>query len=148
MVAGGIYCAKANPTEPVVYRQNGDGAFWKWKAGDVFECSGIGTGCMAIKTELFRRLPEPWFLSVDEEGTPDTPVVQVTDDMYFCDKVQQAGFKILADTNVMCVHWGWNEAKNDFQAFMLPEDCYPMRPVSESEPRCKKEMLLELEPVV
>lgn len=140
MVAAGIYCAKTFPTEPIVYRGNGDGAFWKWKAGDIFECSGIGTGCMVIKTELFNHLPEPWFKTVDESGTPEVPVLQTTDDMYFCDQVINAGFKILADTNVMCVHWGWNETKNDFVPYMLPGDCYPMRPVTNSEPRCQREM--------
>ena len=141
MVAGGIYCAKTLPTEPIVYRSNGDGAFWKWKAGDVFECSGIGTGCVVIKTEVFQYLSEPWFMSIDEDGTPETPIIQVTDDLYFCDKVIREGFKILADTNVQCVHWGWSEEKNAFQPFMLSGDCYPLRPVTDAEPRCQKEMV-------
>lgn len=139
MVAGGIYCAKTLPTEPIVYRGNGQGAFWKWKAGDVFECSGIGTGCMCIKTEVFRHLPEPWFKTVDKDGTPDCPIEQETDDMYFCDRVTEAGFKILADTNVMCVHWDWNPETQKFTPYILPPDCYPMRPPSDAEPRCTRQ---------
>jgi hypothetical protein len=138
MVAGGIYCAKAWPTEPIVYRGNGGGAFWKWKSGDIFECSGLGTGCMVIKTEVFKHLPKPWFQTIDEDGTPEVPIVQVTDDLYFCEKVINAGFKILADTHVLCVHWGWDEEKKQFVPYMLPDDSYPIRPVSEDEPRCAR----------
>lgn len=138
MVAAGIYCAKTIPTEPVVYRGNGQGAFWHWKVGDIFEVTGVGTGCMVIKTELFNHLPQPWFKTVDLPGTPEIPVVQETDDMYFCDKVIDAGYKILADTNVQCVHWGWDVEKRDFRAYLLPDDSYPMRPPSEDEPRCQR----------
>lgn len=138
MIAAGIYCAKTWPTEPVVYRGNGAGAFWKWKVGDIFECTGIGTGCMVIKAERLLSIPEPWFKTIDEHGTPEEPVRQETDDMYFCDKVIDAGYKILADTNVQCVHWGWNEEKKDFVGYLLPEDTYPMRPVTEDEPRCER----------
>lgn len=140
MVAAGIYCAKTWPTEPVVYRGNGIGAFWNFKAGDVFECTGIGTGCMVIKTELFQHLEKPWFKTVDEGGTPEQPILQETDDLYFCDRVIEAGFTILADASVMCVHWGWDEVKKDFIAYMLPAESYPMRPPSETEPRCKREI--------
>lgn len=137
MVAAGIYCAKTLPTEPVVYRGNGGGAFWQWKAGDIFECTGIGTGCMLIRTEVFKHLEKPWFKTVDQPGTPEEPVVQETDDLYFCDRVIEAGHKILADTNVMCIHWGYENG--DFKPYMLSGDCYPIRPVTDSEPRCKKE---------
>src|SRR3977135_902627 len=41
MVAGGIYTTKAPMPEPLVYNGNGHGPFWKWKYGEVFECSGI-----------------------------------------------------------------------------------------------------------
>ena len=132
MVAGGIYCAKVMPTEPVVCRGEGLGSFWKWKEGDIFECSSIGTGCMMIKTEVFKKLEKPWFKTVDEFCN------QKNDDVYFCAKVQQSGYKILADGRVTCIHWDWDVEKQDFVPYMLPEDSYPMRPVSELEPRCER----------
>jgi hypothetical protein len=144
MVAGGIYCAKAHPTDPIVYRENGVGSFWKWKQGDIFECASIGTGCMMIKTELFKHLERPWFKTIDGEGTSEQPINFATDDIYFCDKVIKAGFKIMADSRVLCIHWGWDADQQDFVPFTLPEDCYPLRPVTEAEPRCKREMQEEV----
>lgn len=119
MVVAGIYPARSDPPDPIVYQTNGHGAFWKWKRGDIFEVkSCIGTGCMLIKTEVFQHISEPWFKTVDEADR------QVTDDAWFCDKVLDAGFKILADANVLCAHWDYATNKR----FELPEDSYPMIP--------------------
>src|SRR5205807_1059104 len=47
MVVAGIYPSRANPPEPIVYQQNGHGAFWRWKRNTIFEVNScIGTGCM------------------------------------------------------------------------------------------------------
>jgi hypothetical protein len=145
MVAAGIYCEKSMPTEPVVFRGHGVGPFWHWKAGDVFECTGIGTGCMLIKMEVFEHLKEPYFQTIDGSGTPEQPWDYKTDDLYFCDQVINSGFKILADSNVMCVHWKWEEKLRAFQHYILPEDCYPMRPVTDAEPRCVRKFKFESE---
>ena len=55
MVAGGIYGTKEHPSSPLVFKRLGDGAFWHWKHGEVFDCEGLGTGCMLIKTEVFKN---------------------------------------------------------------------------------------------
>lgn len=140
MVAAGVYCAKSYPTEPVVFRADGKGAFWKWKVGDVFEVASIGTGCMMINLEVFKYLEKPWFKTVDEPETATTPCVQVTDDIYFCQKVRAAGFKIVCDANVLTTHWDWDSDKKEFKPYFLFEDCYPLRPVSDTEPRAKREL--------
>lgn len=131
MVVGGIYCTKGELVEPLVYKGgNGTGVHWKWKRGDIFECSAIATGCMLIKTEIFKHLEEPWFRDV--EGLKDGWTVEhkaadaalnMSDDLWFCEKVQAAGFKILADTNVLCTHW---DTENGIP-YDLPADSYPMR---------------------
>ena len=134
MVCGGIYCYKYSPTEPVVFRGEGLGAFWKWKQGDVFEVTSIGTGCMLIKTEVFEKIPKPWFKTVD------TATWQMNDDIWFCQQVREAGFKILADGNSLCTHFDWDGDAQDFVPYELSEDTYPLRPISECEPRCKRTM--------
>lgn len=128
MVCGGIYCSKSDPAAPVVFKEEGMGTFWNWKIGEVFECGGIGTGCMLIKTELFQYLEKPYFKTVDEncdslkEGSI-TFKSQLTDDLYFCRKVRDAGFKILAHGGVQCIHWDISTGR----AYTLPTDSYPMK---------------------
>jgi hypothetical protein len=133
MVCGGIYPSKSVPSEPLVYRGEGLGAFWKWKAGDVFEVTSLGTGCMLIDVEKLKNLPKPWFRTVDG---PE----KRSDDLYFCDKVRAAGYKIIAHGGVICSHFLYNEKKRAFDHYELDKDSYPMRPVSDQEPHCEREM--------
>jgi hypothetical protein len=124
MVCGGIYCTKEDPPYPIVFKEEGQGAYWDWKVGDVFECNGIGTGCMMIRTELFKKLPKPWFKTVDIEPTDAKQFKhQMTDDLYFCRNVREAGYKILAHGGVIPIHW---DEKTE-TPFMLPTGCPPLR---------------------
>jgi hypothetical protein len=46
----------------------------------------------------------------------------VTDDMYFCRKVREAGFRLLAHGGVLPAHWG-----QDGNCYRIAEDTYPFR---------------------
>jgi len=123
MVSTGIYFAKINPTEPVIYRGKGQGAFWKWKQNEKFEVDGCGAGCMVVKTELFKHLEKPYFKTIDDK-TPGEGIIgnSSTEDLYFCHKVRSAGFKIIADGGIICGHW---DIKN-MKCYTAPSDSYPM----------------------
>jgi len=124
MVVGGIYCSKQPPNEPLVYVGKGKGAFWKWKVNTVFPVDGIGAGCMMVKTDVFKHLEKPYFKTVDDFITEGTNTSNSsTEDLYFCNKVRDAGYKILADAHVICNHW---DVKT-MTAYMLPKDSYPMQ---------------------
>lgn len=127
MVCAGIYCSKQDPPTPVVYKKDGNGAFWDWKLNEVFEVESVGTGCMLIKTEVFRHLEPPYFKTVSEyvkdPKTGEVGTVMMTDDIYFCKKVRAAGFKILAHGGVLCEHYNLTDDK----FYKLPEDSYPVQ---------------------
>jgi len=122
MVVGGIYCSKHLPPEPLVYRGRGQGPFWKWKVEEIFEVDGIGGGCMMVNMEVFKHLEKPYFKTVDKFVTEGSEISNsATEDLYFCNKVRDAGFKILADAHVMCNHWDTKK----MIAYKLLEDSYP-----------------------
>ncbi len=116
MVCGGVYCVKQDPPQPLVFMSPNAGPHWKWRAGDVFECWGLGTGCMMIRAEIFKHLEKPWFKTTSEVGFTET------DDLYFCSKVAKAGFKIMCHGGVLCRHW---DMKNGL-IYTLPKKSYPM----------------------
>lgn len=132
MFCGGVYCTKTNPPAPVISQDSGDGPFWKWKTGQVFPIGFIGTGCLMIKTEVFKKIEKPWFRDVTtvEEAialgleTSDAPSFKynMTDDIFFCTKLQKAGLKGLAHGGVLPVHFD-----QDGNPFALPLDSYPVR---------------------
>ena len=60
---------------------------------------GGGTAIVLIKTDVFRRLPRPWFDWVnDKDGT------MVSEDLYFCNRLKNARIPIFVDTRVSCGH--------------------------------------------
>lgn len=118
MVAGGVYCVKQNPPSPLVLMGPGKGPYWKWKIGDTFKCWGLGTGCMMINVEVFKYLKKPYFKTTSEEGFSET------DDLYFCQKVHDAGFDVMAHGGILCRHW---DMQNSL-IYTLPSGSYPMTP--------------------
>jgi Glycosyl transferase family 2 len=125
-VCGGVYVTReADTPQPLVFRGMGRGSYWHWKVGDIFEVTGMGAGCMMIKTEVFKKLPKPWFTF--EESVSDDPMIashSISEDIHFCNLVQQAGYKIFAHGGVLCDHW---DTEKD-TVYRLPPDSYPMRP--------------------
>lgn len=132
MVCGGIYCTKELPSVPIVFKRIGDGAYWDWKVGQVFDCAGLGTGAMLIRTEVFKHLPKPWFLEPNEAPTNETmtigdKVVPIshrggTEDLYFCQKVLSAGYRIVAHGGVLPIH-----VDSEGKAYGLDAESYPCK---------------------
>lgn len=139
-VAAGIYTTKVTPCTPIVYKERHMGPFWRWKYGEVFETWGIGTGCMMIRMSVFDRLPEPWFRDIhsleEAKGDPialppgeETPQggFSMSDDLYFCEKLKQHGYKVLAHGGVLPLHFS-----QDGKAHRLPNDSFPLKDVDPS----------------
>lgn len=132
-IVGGIYCTKTFPAIPLVYKTLGDGPFYKWRLKEVFPVELIATGMMMIKISILKDIPKPWFKEIHhdaDEAKKDGLLSQdfmghdfsVNDDGYFCHKVREAGYKILAHGGVLGLHWDDKD-----QAFMLPSESYPIQ---------------------
>jgi hypothetical protein len=136
MIAAGIYASKTNPAEPTIYDGNNNGPYWSWKKNQIIDIPDlrVATGCMVIKTELFTLIDEPWFKTVQTDGDGDVLGSRQTDDLYFCDKVRAAGYRMIADGSVLCVHWDLSKALTGEMPtpYVLPEDSYPMKQEIES----------------
>lgn len=124
-VVGGVYVAKADPAAPLVFKGNGQGSYWDWKIGEFFECTGLGMDCTLIRTDVLKKIPEPWFLTVDTDSFVDAkPAAESwTEDLYFCKKVTDIGGKIYCDAAIICEHHDVYTQK----AWTLPKDSLPMR---------------------
>jgi len=125
-LAAGIYCQKTNPTEPMVFRGKGGGPYWKWKAGELFECDSIGLGCSLVRVDVFKDLPKPWFKTVDDNDAVLDGVAKLvgwTEDIWFCNRLREAGWKVLADGGILPDHLDMQNGK----ATNLPPDSYPVQ---------------------
>jgi len=124
-IVGGVYCAKADPPAPLVFVENGAGSYWDWKIGEFFKCTGLGMDCTLIRVDVLKKIPEPWFKTVDTDAFIDgQPKAEAwTEDLYFLKKAADAGAGIYCDASIICEHHDVYAGK----AWKLPPDSLPMR---------------------
>lgn len=65
------------------------------------EVHGGGMGCALINTDVFRRVPYPWF---DWVNYGDANKGMLSEDLYFCSLCRTSGIRIWADVRVGCGH--------------------------------------------
>lgn len=142
-VVGGVYCAKCDPSYPLVFRGNGQGTYWDWKIGEYFEVSGLGMDCTLIRTELFTKLSEPWFKTVDGDQFLDgiNKCESWTEDLWFFEKMRKESpdSKVYCDGTVICEHW--DVYGDPPRGYTLPIDSLPRRQIV-VQPEKKKCLLL------
>ena len=60
-VISGVYFSKSEPPMPLIFKGNLEGSFWDWKTTDLIKADGAGAGCLFVDTEVFKKMPKPWF---------------------------------------------------------------------------------------
>lgn len=68
----------------------------------VVEIAACGFGCVLIDSKVLRKMEYPHFYYKSALNHADT----VSEDVYFCMKARENGFKIWADTSIKCDHVG------------------------------------------
>lgn len=88
------------------YRQEDDERVY---SGELIEVDATGTGCILFDMTIFKSVPFPWFhFDVNAWGEP------VGEDICFCQKMKDAGFKIYIDTSVEVGHLNTFVIDKDF----------------------------------
>ena len=72
------------------------------EAGQVMPVNGIAMGCALWRMDLFRAMPRPWFVTVDDvvDGKP----MGFTQDLWFCRQARMSGYRFCVDTRVKVGH--------------------------------------------
>jgi len=111
-VISGLYFQKHRPYFPLAMNirhfknENGtDKSKYVWstnfKVGEIQEIDACGAGALLIKSSVFEKVKSPWFKYVtDKNGCP------VGEDIYFCKKLQNNGFKIWLHAGTIIDHIG------------------------------------------
>ena len=123
---GGIYCSKSDPPAPLVFNGNGAGSYWDWKVGEFFEVTGLGMDCTLLRTEIFKDLKKPWFVTRDENEFLDgiNHAELWTEDLYFlANLIQTTNWKVYADASIICKHVDIYSGKS----YTLPAGSLPTR---------------------
>jgi GT2 family glycosyltransferase len=125
MVATGIYCTKNFAPAPLLFKDEYPGPYLDWVVNEQFEVDGAGAGCMLINMEVFNHLEPPYFRFTQEykevNGEPLLHVI--SEDLFFCQSVRKAGYKIMAHGAVICPHYCDTTKK----FYELPKDSRPYK---------------------
>ncbi len=98
---GGLYWCKGETGAAMIYGDTalpGDFTPLSPLKDRLQPCNGMGMGFTLFNVEMFRKIPKPWFKTVD--GVDE----KVTQDLFFFKKAAQYGFKFAVDTRVKVGH--------------------------------------------
>lgn len=112
----GLYVKRRAPIHPVIYKAIGkkeDGLpFCDWYTDypeGVFEIAGCGFGCVMMSTKVIKEVAEKY-------GLPFSPILGFGEDLSFCCRASQAGFKMFCDSGIKLGHLGnYTFTENDFK---------------------------------
>ncbi len=95
-----LYFGRTEPHYPVVYIKDPGDEYKHFPLVEVpamvFECDAVGFGGLLMRTDVFDRVPEPWFTIDWRAG----------EDIAFCVKAKQYGVKIWCDGTYKMGHIG------------------------------------------
>jgi GT2 family glycosyltransferase len=99
-IVASLYTGRARPFKPIAYDWVSDDEGWTpielqgRGEGDLVEVDGVGTGGMLIRSEVFHKMPEPWFEKT-KVGS---------EDLEFCKKARALGFPVYVDLGAPMAH--------------------------------------------
>jgi len=104
---GGLYWTKGEGGQPMIY---GDPKELPKNfrpqiptADQVQECNGLGMGFTLFRLGMFKRLPKPWFKTVQEYQYGVGAKV-MTQDLYFFEQAGREGYRFASDNRVKVGH--------------------------------------------
>jgi len=96
-IVSGIAFKRFAPYEPCFFKSiTEDKAehYFDYPENELLEVEGVGMACCLIKREVFDKLEEPYFFP--KEG--------IGEDLAFCVRAKEAGFKMYVDTSIVVGH--------------------------------------------
>lgn len=105
-IVSGLYCRRAGSYEPVLFSklnvdEKGDADWDGYNdyPSEIFEVEGIGFGCVLMKVDVLLDMAAKfgdWF----------TPLGHFGEDLAFCIRARELGYKIWCDPTIQCGHVG------------------------------------------
>lgn len=112
-IIGGLYFGRMKPL-PVALERHPDNTLKSMRKiptwDEPFEADAVGTGFMLIDMKVFQKMEPPFFTYTKPENfgykASVFPRDDVGEDVYFCLKARQNGFRIMVDPTIPLGHVG------------------------------------------
>lgn len=112
-IVTGIYYRRIPPYTPTLFdRLDMEGSVCWWSEfkdipEEVFEVGGCGFGCVFMKTDVFLDVQGKF-------GNMFAPIANNGEDIAFCWRARECGYKIYCDPSVECGHVGYSVVDGQF----------------------------------
>ena len=109
----GLYFRRVPPYSPVLFdklEMRGEACLWsefKTIPEGLFEVGGCGFGCVLMKTDVFFDVQSRF-------GNMFAPIANTGEDLAFCWRARNCGYKIVCDPSVICGHVGYSLVDDQF----------------------------------
>lgn len=106
-IVGSLYWTKGEGGQPMIYGNPNETPLnfipQRVQSETVQRCNGVGMGATLFKMDLFRKIPAPWFETI-QDYKPGVGCRGYTQDLAFCEKACKVGVRIAVDTRVKTGH--------------------------------------------
>lgn len=75
--------------------------------GTVMPCRGTGMGFCLFKLDMFKKMPKPWFKTL-QEYVPGQGMRMATQDLYFAQEAAKFGYRFAVDCRVRIGHYDYS----------------------------------------
>lgn len=105
----GLYFNRRPPHRPTIFKKagfkQGEGReiipiaehYLDYPKNEIFEIEACGFGCVLMKTEMCLKV-------LEEQGLPFSPILGFGEDISFCIKARECGYKLYCDSSIKCGH--------------------------------------------
>ena len=112
-ILSGLYFRRVPPYSPVLFDKieveglNCDYSEFKEIPEGLFEVGACGFGCVLMKTDVFFDVQSKF-------GNMFAPIGNTGEDIAFCWRARQCGYKIICDPSVICGHVGYSVVDDQY----------------------------------
>jgi hypothetical protein len=117
----GVVWTRAVPTEPILYKDGGAGAYWGFSTNpedgpeDVY---AAGAGCLMARADAVRKMERPWWHDEKTGSASGGYQGVIGHDLRFCRNMKnQTGYRVTVDGSLQCHHFDVAEQK----VFKIPD---------------------------
>ena len=107
-VVGGLYWGKGENGFPMIFgnpEKPGDFIPQTPEPGTLQRANGLGMGFNLFKLDMFRKIKQPWFKTLEGVDEETGMIGANTQDIYFYKKAAKEGFKFACNTDVLVGHY-------------------------------------------
>ena len=107
----GLYFSRMEPIEPVIYKDvwwklrdentidTGTYKYYDYPKESIFQIAGSGFGIVMTSVDMLKAVTK-------EYGAAFTPMIGMGEDLSFCWRATQLGYKLYCDSSIKCGHMG------------------------------------------